>query len=133
MVKSIPDNHYKLDALTTDKYLMCRALAQPIKESRAYTMSAELLNQRGSQGVHIGHPGLLFNAVNENNFDFVYFRCRSSVTCNDQWVATFLGGGDGRGKKMRARMHEVISYWVGRFFSVTMMTCTGSGRGDGMV
>ena len=93
MVKSIPDNHYKLDALTADKNLMCRALAQPIDESQAYTVSAELLNQAGWQGVNSGHLGLLFNAVDENNFDFVYFRCSFFVTCkkiNDRCVAAWL-------------------------------------------
>jgi len=81
MVKTIPDNHYKLDALTADKNLMCRALAQPIDESQAYTVSAELLNQAGWQGVNSGHLGLLFNAVDENNFDFVYFRPHSAGGC----------------------------------------------------
>ena len=126
MVKSIPENHYKLDALTAQKGLMCRALAQPVKESRAYTVSAELLNRAGWSGVHSGHLGLLFNAVDENTFDFVYFRCRSFATCNDRCVASFLGG-DGRVEKMSARMH---SSWVGRFFSLTVMsTCTVSERG----
>ena len=75
MVKSIPDNHYKLNALTTEKNQdLCRAIAHPIDESQAYTVSAELLNQAGWQGVNSGHPGLLFNVLDENNFDFVYFR-----------------------------------------------------------
>ena len=74
MVKSLPDNHYKMDALTGDTKLMCRVLAQPIDESQAYTVSAELLNQAGWQGINSGHLGLLFNVLDENNFDFVYFR-----------------------------------------------------------
>lgn len=53
---------------------MCRVFAQPMDESQAYTVTAELLNQMGWQGVNSGHLGLLFNAVDENNFDFIYFR-----------------------------------------------------------
>jgi len=75
MVKSIPDNHYKLDTLSShSNYTLCRVVAQPIAESQAYRVSAELLNQAGWKGVNSGHLGLLFNAVDENNFDFVYFR-----------------------------------------------------------
>ena len=75
LVKSIPDNHYKMDALDLKHGVICRALAQPaIDESQSYTVSAELLNQAGWKGVNSGHLGLLFNAVDENNFDFVYFR-----------------------------------------------------------
>ena len=75
MVKSIPENHYKLDTLSTySNDPLCRMVAQPIAESQVYTVSAELLNQAGWKGVNSGHLGLLFNAVDENNFDFVYFR-----------------------------------------------------------
>ena len=74
MVKSLTDTHYKLDATTSDTSPLCRVLAQPTDTSLAYTVSAELLNQAGWQGINSGHLGLLFNAVDENNFDFVYFR-----------------------------------------------------------
>ena len=65
---------YKLDATTSTKG-MCRALTQPADQSlQAYMVSAELLNQAGWQGINSGHLGVLFNVVDENNFDFVYFR-----------------------------------------------------------
>ena len=65
---------YKLDATTSTKGI-CRVLSQPADQSfQAYMVSAELLNQAGWQGINSGHPGVLFNAVDENNFDFVYFR-----------------------------------------------------------
>ena len=73
MVKSINGNQFKLDALG-NKNLMCRALSHPIDESQAYSVSAELLNQMGWSGINSGHLGLLYNARDENNFDFVYFR-----------------------------------------------------------
>ena len=74
MVKSSTDNHYKLDATTGQNGVICRVVAQSNVKSQAYTVSAELLNQAGWQGINSGHPGILFNAVDENNFDFVYFR-----------------------------------------------------------
>ena len=65
---------YKLDATTSTKG-MCRALSQPSDQSlQAYVVSAELLNQAGWLGISGGSLGVLFNAVDENNFDFVYFR-----------------------------------------------------------
>ncbi|KAL9974426.1 hypothetical protein ACROYT_G011455 [Oculina patagonica] len=74
MVKSPFQNYYKLDATADTKGVMCRVLAESTGESQAYTVSAELLNQAGWKGINSGHLGLLFNAVDENNFDFVYFR-----------------------------------------------------------
>ena len=50
------------------------ALSHPTDETQAYSLSAELLNQMGWKGINSGHPGLLYNALDENNFDFVYFR-----------------------------------------------------------
>ena len=73
-MKSINDNQFKLDALGSNKQLMCRALSDPVDESQAYSVSAELLNKIGWQGINSGHLGLLYNALDENNFDFVYFR-----------------------------------------------------------
>ena len=74
MVKSINGNQFKLDALGSSTILMCRALSHPIDESQAYSVSAELLNKMSFRGMNTGHPGLLYNALDENNFDFVYFR-----------------------------------------------------------
>ena len=74
MVKSPTENYYKLDATIPQTGEICRVVGQSSVESQEYTMSAELLNQAGWQGINSGHPGVLFNAVDENNFDFVYFR-----------------------------------------------------------
>ena len=75
LVKSPPPNqYYKMAALDLKIGILCRALGQAIVASHAYSVSAEILNQAGWRGVNYGHPGLLFNAVDENNFDFVYLR-----------------------------------------------------------
>ena len=74
MVKSSTETYYKLDATIGKNGEICRVVGQSNVESQEYTVSAELLNQAGWQGINSGHPGVLFNAVDENNFDFVYFR-----------------------------------------------------------
>ena len=91
MVKSPTDSHYKLEATFGKEGGMCRALAQSSVNSQTYTMSAELLNQAGWQGINSGHPGVLFNAVDENNFDFVYFR----------YVARRAERADGLGRELK--------------------------------
>lgn len=75
-----PNRHFKMAALDLSSGI-CRALAQPIVASQAYTVSAEILNEAGWRGVNSGHPGLLFNAIDENNFDFVYLRPHSVSGC----------------------------------------------------
>ena len=40
----------------------------------SYTMTVNLMNVISSGGVDYGHPGVMYNVVEENNFDVVYFR-----------------------------------------------------------
>ena len=42
--------------------------------SNKYAISAELFNKVGWHGANSGHLGLLYNAKDEKNYDFVYFR-----------------------------------------------------------
>ena len=73
LVKSFLVNlYYTLNTQATLQ--LCRVLAHPSEESQTYTVSAELLNKAGWRGIHSGHLGLLFNVVDEYNFDFVYLR-----------------------------------------------------------
>ena len=39
-----------------------------------YQFTAELYNVRSNKGANTGHPGVMFNMQDMNNFDFVYFR-----------------------------------------------------------
>nr|ADO22713.1 lectin 1A [Arenicola marina] len=39
-----------------------------------YVYTVELYNQASVHGIHAGHPGLAYNVIDVNNFDFVYFR-----------------------------------------------------------
>ncbi|CAH3133738.1 unnamed protein product [Porites lobata] len=80
LVKSFPVNlYYTLNTQATLQ--LCRVLAHPSEESQTYTVSAELFNKAGWNGIHSGHLGLLFNVVDEYNFDFVYLRPHSSSGC----------------------------------------------------
>ena len=42
--------------------------------STSYTLSVDLYNFIGRDGANVGHPGVFFNAEDQDNYDFVYFR-----------------------------------------------------------
>ena len=76
-------NYYILDA-NHGKWPangFCRALLPKAVNSQHYEVSAELYNQIGWSGANSGHLGLMYNAIDKNNFDFVYFRYFSSRFC----------------------------------------------------
>ena len=53
----------------------CSALNDKVMlNSKQYAISAELFNKIGWAGVNSGHLGLMYNAKDEKNYDFVYFR-----------------------------------------------------------
>ena len=112
-MKSSSSSQYKLDAMGSDKMSMCRVLAQPTLESQAYTVSAELLNQAGWQGINSGHLGLLFNARDENNFDFVYFRWVLSPSFNGARMR------DGQSERSLARARVTRACWSHACYSRT--------------
>ena len=53
----------------------CRViLEKDTKTGGPYTVEVELLNVVRPSIVYYGHPGVMYNIVDENNFDFIYFR-----------------------------------------------------------
>ena len=52
----------------------CRALLPTLVMSYFYEVSAHLYNQMGLKGVNSGRIGLMYNVLDNNNFDFFYFR-----------------------------------------------------------
>ena len=52
----------------------CRAFLPTIVKSENYEVSAQLYNQITWKGVSSGHRGLMYNVLDNNNFDFVSFR-----------------------------------------------------------
>ena len=70
-------NSYEVDARhgSWPSSGFCRVLHKDeINAGDPYTMTVELMNVIGWDGVNSGHPGVTYNAINETNFDFVYFR-----------------------------------------------------------
>ena len=54
----------------------CRVISKvEINDGEPYTMTVEIMNEVGYGGdVNQGHPGVIYNVIDENNFDVVYFR-----------------------------------------------------------
>ena len=52
----------------------CRTLYSNAVGSSNYELSVQLYNKIGWKGKDSGHLGLMYNVINYNNFDFVYFR-----------------------------------------------------------
>jgi len=53
----------------------CRVIPKvEINDGEPYTMTVEIKNVFGAGGVNYGHPGVMYNVIDENNFDVVYFR-----------------------------------------------------------
>ena len=76
LTKSEVTNSYEVNAVRDKPPDFCRVLPeQEINAGDPYTMTVELLNvNAGSLGVNVGHPGLMYNVIDENNFDLIYFR-----------------------------------------------------------
>ena len=48
----------------------------------SYQLSADIYNFIGRDGVNFGHPGVFFNAEDQDNYDFVYFRFGNYIVVN---------------------------------------------------
>jgi len=60
-------------------YLPCLGLRKNLKISGAYQMSSQLINVGPPRGEH--NFGLAFNAIDENNYDFVYLSYDNADSC----------------------------------------------------
>ena len=47
--------------------------------STSYVLSVDLYNFIGRDGVNFGHLGVFFNAEDQDNYDFVYFRFEKKI------------------------------------------------------
>lgn len=76
----------------------CRVFSKvEINAGNPYTMTVELMNVIGWRGVNSGHLGVFYNAVDENNFDLIYFRlvfCLEYIKQQQQhcFFTRFFGG-----------------------------------------
>ena len=68
-------SYYTLDANhgTWPANGFCRYL-EPDETIGDYQITVDLYNKIGWRGIHSGNLGIAYNAIDENNFDFVYFR-----------------------------------------------------------
>ena len=70
-------NSFEVDAthssFPADGY--CRILGEEeINAGDPYTVSIELMNVIAMGDANRGHPGIIYNVIDENNFDFFYMR-----------------------------------------------------------
>ena len=66
---------YEVNATHDKPPNFCLVLPEEkINDGNQYTMTVELTNVIGMDRVNYGHPGVVYNRIDENNFDFVYFR-----------------------------------------------------------
>ena len=75
LTRSEATNSYEVNTYHNETPSLCRVLPEEeINGGNPYTMTVELMNVISSKGVNFGHPGVMYNVVDENNFDFVYIR-----------------------------------------------------------
>ena len=77
MTKLEATNIYEVDAKhgTRPDSGFCRVIRkEEINGGDPYTMTVELNNVIGAGGVDSGIPGVMFNVIDENNFDLTLFR-----------------------------------------------------------
>ena len=74
-ILDIDTYYYKVNADHGSWPGFCRVISKvEINDSESYTLTVEIMNVNGRDGVNFGHPGVMYNVVDENNFDVVYFR-----------------------------------------------------------
>ncbi|XP_078380250.1 uncharacterized protein LOC144663205 [Oculina patagonica] len=75
LTRSEATKSYEVNADHDKPPYFCRILPEEeINAGDSYTMTVELMNVIGWQGVSSGHLGVMYNINDENNFDFVFFR-----------------------------------------------------------
>ena len=75
LTRSEATNSYEVNATHDKPPQFCLVLPEEeIKGGNPYTMTVELMNVIGKNGVDHGHPGVMYNLIDENNFDFMHLR-----------------------------------------------------------
>lgn len=72
---SAATNSYEVNANHTTTHALCRVIRmEEVNAGDPYTLTVDLFNVIGGRRVNFGHPGVMYNVIDGNNFDFVYFR-----------------------------------------------------------
>ena len=75
LTRSEANNSYEVNADHDKPPDFCLVLPEvEVKGGNPYTMSVELMNVYGKNGVNHGHPGVMYNVIDENNFDTMHLR-----------------------------------------------------------
>ena len=75
LTRSEATNSYEVNATRDKPPLFCRVLPEEeITAGNPYTMTVDLINVMGEDGVDQGHPGVMYNVIDENNFDYMHLR-----------------------------------------------------------
>ena len=71
-----PAGYVKMDAGigSWPKDAFCQVAFVSDGRIASYELKVDLYNFIGLNKVNLGHPGVFFNAEDEDNYDFVYFR-----------------------------------------------------------
>ena len=66
----------------------CQVAYMKDGSASSYQLSVDIYNFIGRDGVNYGHPGVFFNAEDQDNYDFVYFRFENSfiLFCSVQLI-----------------------------------------------
>ena len=68
-------NSYEVNANHDQPPRYCLVIPEEeISVGNQYTLTVELMNVIGKHGVNFGHLGVMYNVIDENNFDFMYLR-----------------------------------------------------------
>ena len=75
LTRSEATNSYEVNATRDRPPLFCLVLPEEeITAGNPYTMTVDLINVMGEDGVDHGHPGVMYNVIDENNFDYMHLR-----------------------------------------------------------
>ena len=76
LTRSEATNGYEVNATHGKPPHFCLVLPEEeIKGGNPYTMTVELMNVIGKDGdVNHGHPGVMYNVIDQNNFDTMHLR-----------------------------------------------------------
>ena len=75
LTRSEATNSYEVNATRDRPPLFCLVLPEEeITAGNPYTMTVDLINVMGESGVDQGHPGVMYNVIDENNFDYMHLR-----------------------------------------------------------
>jgi len=75
LTRSEATNSYEVNATHDKPPQFCVALPEEeINGGNPYTMTVELMNVVGKNGEDHGHPGVMYNLIDENNFDSIHLR-----------------------------------------------------------